>query len=288
MPLEERNEAVVDLVGGPDWLAVTPEAVWVKRDSGHVDGIDPSTNTIAATGTVSADLCQGLGASADGVWSCSGTDLVRVDPATGAVAATVPVRKVYDQGQLAVGHGHVWVLTGDGSTLVGVGTATDAVEVEVPLGVRCVEATVTTTHVWIACPFDGLVLRVDPTTAEVDGQVGGVPGARAIAAADDVWVGYDGGLAQIDTERVEVTAAVEVRPGRTGSVAATADAVWVRAADPFLRRVDPETLALAEEITSTETSGGAVIVAFGSLWATAYEGRSLYRISAAGVPQRVR
>jgi hypothetical protein len=45
----------------------------------------------------------------------------------------------------------------------------------------------------------------------------------------------------------------------------------------FLRRVDPNTLEVVEDLTAA-VQGGVVIVAFDSVWATAYDDNVLYRI----------
>jgi hypothetical protein len=60
-------------------------------------------------------------------------------------------------------------------------------------------------------------------------------------------------------------------------MAADARGVWVRSKDRFLRRVDGTTLQLAEEIGSDE-GGGSVLIAFGALWATAYDRDVVYRL----------
>jgi hypothetical protein len=70
---------------------------------------------------------------------------------------------------------------------------------------------------------------------------------------------------RIDPIAAEVIGSVKVRSGLTGGITATDDAVWVRAQEPFLRRVDPETLEVVEQIDA----GGGVTVAFGSVWASA-------------------
>ena len=62
------------VIGGPDWLVATAGSLWVKRDDGHVNRIDPETGDVQAeivTRVTSTDGCNGLGVSADAVWTCS-------------------------------------------------------------------------------------------------------------------------------------------------------------------------------------------------------------------------
>ena len=68
-------------------------------------------------------------------------------------------------------------------------------------------------------------------------------------------------------------------PGTQGDIAAMPEAVWVRAEGRFLRRIDPETLDVVEELSAPEASGGAVLEAYGSLWATAYNDNVMYRLT---------
>jgi hypothetical protein len=67
-------------------------------------------------------------------------------------------------------------------------------------------------------------------------------------------------------------------PGFGGGLAVASDAVWLRTDGRFLRRIDPATAAVIEEIQAPEKSGGSVLVAFGSVWATAYDDEVLYRL----------
>jgi hypothetical protein len=130
---------------------------------------------------------------------------------------------------------------------------------------------------WAACPLDDVVVRVDPAGRQVTARAGGLEKARWVAAADDVWVAFDDGLARIDPDTKEVRDAVDVK-ARDGTLFATDDAVWVRSADPFLRRVDPATMELVEEITTDSRAGGAVTVASDSVWASAPDDQVGYRI----------
>ena len=81
----------------------------------------------------------------------------------------------------------------------------------------------------------------------------------------------------VDPATGEVTRVVDASSAG-GDIEATGDAVWVRTGGFFLRRVDPNTLEVVEDLTAAEQSGGEVIVAYDSVWATAYDDNMLYRI----------
>ena len=53
--------------------------------------IDPATNEVAATIPLPDRLCQGFTASEDAIWACAADALIRIDPATNAITDTVPI-----------------------------------------------------------------------------------------------------------------------------------------------------------------------------------------------------
>lgn len=278
VPVAGRTEARFDIIGGPDWLAATDDALWVKADDGRVVRLDPTTNESVAEVQAGSDseICQGIGAGDGELWTCDERDLVRIDPATNEVVATVPVDKFYDSGQIPVAFDHAWALADDGSVLVGV--ADDAVDVEFDLGVRCTGITAGDDALWAACIEDGTVIRIDPATGEVTQRIEGLDDARVISAeGGDVWVGYSGGVALIDATTAAVVGVADAPTGQSGSVFASATGVWVRTPGE-LRRVE-EDLEVVEEIAFPEESGGSVLVAFGSVWTSAYDDAVVYRLS---------
>lgn len=283
VPADGRVLQRIELLGGPDWLAAGAGAVWVKADDGVVYRLDPATSEVTETIILAepgpVNLCQGLGADDTAVWACvPDGKVVRIDPANNTVAATVDVGKYIDQGQIQVTFSHAWVLTGDGSTLVGI--ADDRAAQTFPLGERCQELAATATAIWAACTIEGHALRIDADTGQVTARVDGLIDARAIgASADTVWVGFAGGVARIDEGSATVTAVADVRPGREGGIYATEEAVWVRDHGEFLRRLDPVTGEVLEHLTAPEQSGGSALFAFDSLWTTFYDDHVLYRMS---------
>jgi hypothetical protein len=86
-------------------------------------------------------------------------------------------------------------------------------------------------------------------------------------------------LVRIDPASGEVVA--EFVTGGTiqaGLIYAADDVVWIRAIKPFLTRIDPATNDIAETLEANR-AGGSVTVAFGSLWATANEFNTVWRLT---------
>ena len=278
--VDEVATRTFEIAVGPDWLAASADAVWVKRDDGHVDRIDPEKDQVVASIETSSALCQGVGASASAAWACTGPaggDLVRIDAATNEVGITVEVDKVFDHGQIETGFGHVWVVSNDGADLTGVSEETNAVAVTVPLDANCAELAVGADAIWVTCR-NGEVLKVDPEAAEVTQRIA-LDGAHAIAAGDDVWVGHTDGVARVDPATGAVTETDAMPPSRTGAIAVASDGVWVRGQDPYMQRIDPSSLAVVEVLTVEEPSPGDVLFAFGSIWTSLSEGDLVYRLA---------
>ncbi len=278
VPVEQRGGERLEIGGNPDWLAASSGAIWVKADSGTLVRVDAESLKVSPPVAVADELCQGIGATDEVIWSCAGESgqVARVDPGSGEVAAPVEAGKINVEGQIPVAFGHAWMLVDDGSRLAGI--ADDAVARTIDLGTVCTELTASATALWAACPTDGVAVKIDPETGEVVARAEGLPRAATIAAGEHVWVGFDGGLARLDEQTGEVTAVVDASPGSGGGIAVTPGAVWVRAEGRFLRRVDPATATVIEDVTAPEQSGGSVVAAFGSIWATASDDDALYRL----------
>ena len=274
-----QHRFVID--GGPDYLALTDDAVWVKTDSGTLQRIDAATNRVTRTITVGAALCQGSGADADSVWTCTDDGVVRVDARTGAVVARVAVGRVAEQGSYPIAHGRLWVIGGDATTLSGIDVATNAVTTTVKLPSRCAQVAATGADVWVTCRNDDLLLRVDPAAGTVRDRISTLDSPSYVSGGTDaVYVAYRDGVARVEVETGQVTAAARAS-AEFGMVLATPGAVWVRSKESYLRRLDPVTLALVQDVQSPEKISGSVAVGFGSVWASGADDN-------AGTVQRLR
>jgi hypothetical protein len=122
-PLADRLEAEILVEGSPDWPLAAFDSIWVVApDLPLVDDsatpnlirIDPATNEVAATIPLPDRLCQGFTASEDAIWACSADGLVRIDPDTDAITDTVPIRGGQAFYRPAAGAGMVWFLGSGG------------------------------------------------------------------------------------------------------------------------------------------------------------------------------
>ncbi len=269
----------------PDWLASGFGSLWVKRDDGAVVRLSSKGKVQA---TIDADIyqppvCQGLGVTADAVWACAteGT-IIRIDPETNDVVAKVEVPKVNEQGRLVSFGSQVWLLTGDGDRLTGISEETNQVGDSIELGSFCTESadTITGSTLWVACASEGVLLRVDLEKKKVTGKVTDLPLATSVSVGEDVWVGFEKGLARIDPSSLDVTMLQEaVSPNR---VRAIGDHVWVReeGGEAFLSRIDASSAEVGQVVVADDLpSGGDVLELDGVVWASAYDDGTVVRLT---------
>jgi DNA-binding beta-propeller fold protein YncE len=220
---------------------------------------------------------QGVGVGFGAVWAAHGSDVARVDFASRAVTATIPAGKVDSQGHLVTGFGHVWALGNEGRDLVGIDAATNTIGPRVALGSRGFDVAIDERGVWVLSDVDRTVTLVDPETASVERRFEHVPLSYSIAVGDDVWLGGIDTITRLDPTTGAVTASVPAGPGRDGSLLLDGHTLWSRGEDVVLRRVDTRTARVVDRIDG-DLSGGSVLVAFGSLWISAFDDGVVYRV----------
>ncbi|MBA2555281.1 MAG: hypothetical protein H0V10_16650 [Geodermatophilaceae bacterium] len=273
-----REAVSVHIAGSPDWLAADEDNVYVKRDNGGVDVLDPTTAAVVRSFDLGNDLCQGLGVADGTLWSCSGPELVRIDLGSGAVAPTAAVGKTFEQGELNVGFGRLWVLLGDGSSLLGIDVDTDQPGEPIALPVRGTDVALGPDRVWVLSAVDNAAVEVDPDAGVVR-RIDGLAGARAaVAVPDALWVGGIAETYRIELSTGAVTATVDGGIGRVGAIAADDEGVWVREGGVTLTHLDAVSGAVLEEMSADIGSGGDLVVAFDALWLTAFDHETLLRI----------
>jgi outer membrane protein assembly factor BamB len=266
-------------VAYPDGLALVGDAVFVKTDDGHVVRVDRARRKLDVdvkvdTASDPNQYCQGIGSDGHALWACSAadgrTDLVRLDPTTLEVRATVRVDKVFDQLTLPVVDGRVWVLTGTGETLTAVDTATNRTT-SYPLGRRCLQIAATPATVYLTCLLTDEVVAVDASTGRLVERTT-VPGAVNIAADEhDVWVSGSDGIVRLSTGLEPRAVYPGLVAGRDGDLLLTPDALWVRQGPSFLLRIDIESGDVAAQYAiEPALSGGSLLAADDEIWTSSF------------------
>ena len=288
IPVERlKPDAVFEVPGSPDWIAVD-EAVWISnRPKDNVTRIDPTTNTVAATIAVGKGPCSGLAAAFGSLWvpNCGDQTMSRVDLKSGAVTTTFPTGIASSEGSIVAGAESIWLLTHKNGTLARFDPATNGVvaEIYVPdgsYGIAFGEGAV-----WVTSTDHDSVARVDPNTNLIAETIAVGKAPRFIATgAGAVWTlnQGDGSVSRIDPKTNKVIATIEVGvPGPGGDIAVGEGSVWVTAFEFPLSRIDPTTNSVVQQFFGK--GGDAVRVGLGSVWLSNLEAGNVWRID----PRRV-
>ena len=246
----------------------------------------------------------GLTIGEGAVWALSWSKwtLMRIDPRTNVITARVKVKPANPCplapdtcGQVAAGNSAVWVSMRPDNVVARVDPKTTRVTAVIPVGESPDGIATSPGAVWVAnhgTPGSGpSVSRIDPATNQVvatisvghsaaccSSHMGVIPGAGS------VWVTVPNGsaLVRIDAATNAVTATItstERADQPCGGVAVSEAAVWVAGAHcgSVIRQIDPRTNRPAGRVTGS-VSPINVGLAFGSLWASDLDARSVLRI----------
>ncbi len=173
------------------------------------------------------DVDVGFGAT----WVASQGALLRIDPQTNQVAASIPTPVSGESASIAFGEGAVWVTSGQAN---------------------------------------GVVYRVDPAANRVTATIE-VPGGAfgIVVAAGTVWVTQflpepdPGIVARIDAGTNRLLSPIEV-PNMPGAIRYGLDAIWVTSRFT-VSRIDPRSAAVTQPLHRV---GDVMAVGGGALWGT--------------------
>jgi YVTN family beta-propeller protein len=216
----------------PSALAFGENALWAAGPSGGEGGlmeIDPRTGRVQGSFALGRSDPVAVSIGEGAIWVAAKDDVrgpavLRVDPGTGRVIATIPLppRSVTDAStggsfldpqrpsDIAVGAGAVWLTAG-------------------------------------ASPFTTVVTRIDPATNRVAKTIA-LDDAFAVSVADGaVWVSGPGlAVSRIDPATNEVVASIPA--GNVSAISAGHGAVWVVEWPDEVMRVDPRSGKVAAVI----------------------------------------
>ncbi|PNU06781.1 hypothetical protein [Novosphingobium guangzhouense] len=162
-------------------------SVWVASDNGAEDRgglvarIDPATNAVAASVPVDAGTWY-LTSGFGAIWAVSSTkqSLQRIDPTTNTVTASIPLGK--EPGFLAAGENGVWVQEQGDGTLARIDPATNALAGRIKVGDNLKWGDVDTGggKVWLRTTDDQVFAVIDPATMTVNARMGQAAGSGAL------------------------------------------------------------------------------------------------------------
>jgi YVTN family beta-propeller protein len=289
--------ATVNVGDSPTGIAIAPSGVWVTNwaDS-TLSRIDPATNSVLQTidvGTAAlvgsafeATIPQAIAYGEGSLWvALEGVRIdlnaqppiqaiagavVRLDPTTGAVQASIPIgRGPLD---IEVADGAVWVPLTDDGTVARIDAATNMSAATIPVPAPMAIA-VGLGAVWVASR-SGSVSRIDPATNTIVATISAqTTGAGIAIGSGSVWATHpghqnqaDGSVSRIDPATNTVVANVVVGEF-ADSVAVAGGSVWVGLyGAPTVVQIAGPTYATAKKI-AVVASVYAIAATSHAVWA---------------------
>lgn len=263
-------DAVFDVPGVPDWLAID-EQVWVSNaPKNSVSRLDPKTNKVLATITVGKEPGSGLVTGFGSLWvpNCGDGTISRIDLAKGEVTATFRCPVADSEGGLASGAGSVWVVKDSGDKLVRIDPAKNEIAAEIPIAAGSVAVAFGEGAVWITSPLKSVLTRVDPATNALVETIPVGPKPRFLTVgAGSIWTlnQGDGSLSRVDARTNELVATIEAGiPGGGGEIAFGEGSIWATVWEYPITRIDPATNTVVQQFTGA--GGDSIRVGHGSVW----------------------
>ncbi|MFT4053458.1 MAG: YncE family protein [Novosphingobium sp.] len=220
-------------------MAITAGSLWVADcEEKAVKRIDVKTAKIIATIPTGIASSGELNVVAgDGsVWVASDNEkglVARIDPATNAVVASVPV----DPGTwyLTYGFGAVWAVSATKQSLQRIDTKSNTVTAKIPLGKEPGFLAAGEGGVWVQEQGDGTLARIDPATNALAGRIkvgDNLKWGDVDTGAGKVWLRTtdDQVFAVIDPKAMTVAARMGKAAG-SGALRWTSKGVWTSAHD---------------------------------------------------------
>ncbi len=275
-----KPEATLQTPDRPEWIFYSTELFAPAKD--HLDKIDVKANKIAGTIANSNKPCGGMVSAFGSLWvpTCGDGSLVRLDPKTFKVSATISSGTADVKGSLAASADSIWLLTDSKTTVSRIDPDQNTVvgELRVPAG--CSGLTFGEAALWLACPNENKVLRINPETNLVDKviDVSAQPQALAVGAGS-IWVlcEKEGIVDRIDPKTNKVSKSIQLDvTNAKGEIAFGEGSVWVTMAGFPLTRIDPQSETVAQQFYGP--GGGAILLSPGAIWLSNLDSGTLLRI----------
>ena len=270
----------------PAGVAIDPSGVWVTSWYNTLSRIDPATNTVLSVVPVdftTTQRAEAIGSGAGSLWvTATDTDanfdplpgvVKRIDPATGATLATIPVGK--SPWAIDVSPGAVWVANADSSSVMRIDPSTNQVVATIAIP-NAYGVTVGLGAVWVSST-DGRVTRIDPATDQIVTTIPTQATGGLIATGNGaVWVTNrgdvdlaNGSLSRIDPATNQVVANTPLG-SRPDALVISGTNVWIgMLGESTIVRVSATTNAVLNRV-AVSAKVYAIIAGTNVVWAVHY------------------
>ena len=278
-------------VSAADWIQVVDGSAWTTLAGlAAVRLASPDGKETARIPTAS-ETCLAMDAAFGSLWIgiCSDPSaIMRIDPRTGKVLATIPLPglSLIEESSLGAGEGSVWAVSSradqfNDKTLVRIDPATNTVADQflVPSGV--VGARAGLGGVWLTDTIERALLRIDPRSGQTIASVKTGAEARFFDVGEEsIWMhNVDGTVSRVDPASNKVIATIQVDEGNVngGDIQVGGGYVWARVSSALVSQIDPRTNTVVARYGPASGSG-AVAADTEAVWITAHDVDAVYRL----------
>jgi virginiamycin B lyase len=239
---------------------------------------------LAPCGTLWVPLCskQKRGKQSRGKQN----SIVRVDPRTNQISATLPIGPAGPEGGIAASTDSIWIVTDDAGTLVRIDPVSNKVRQKISIAPGSYnplfnESMSREGMIWITGGSANILTAVDASSGAVLAMIPVGPKPRFLAAGGgSIWTlnQGDGTVTRVDAQSRKVTATVIVGiPGPGGDIAFGAGSVWTSVFGVPLTAIDGTTDKVLRQWVGP--GGDALRCGHDSVWLTDYKRGTLSRIA---------
>jgi YVTN family beta-propeller protein len=280
---ELKPMAIVHIGQTADWVAITPDALWVgSTGPDAVSRIDPQTNTVTATVKLDGEPCAGLATGFGSLWIplCGKLPmLAKVDQKTGTLTKVFKVGPAAAEGGVTTSQDSVWLVIDKHGTLARIDPATGAIRQRIALPPGSYNPRYSDGKIWVTRADGAEITRIDATTGAKTATIATGPGPRFLTdGAGAIWTlnQGDGTLTRVDTRTQAATSISLETPGHGGDIAFGEGMIWTTVNNTPLSVIDAARGAL---LCQWKGAGGDSLgIGFGAIWLTDYKAGTVSRI----------
>ena len=267
-----------------DWVAITPDAVWVASTGPFaVHRIDPRTNTRVASVMLPGEPCAGLATGFGSLWVplCTApASLAKVSLSSNRVEAIFMVGPAAAEGGITFGAGSVWLITDNSGDLARLNPANGAIlgTYHVPPG--SYNPAFSGNTVWVTHAEGSELTGIDAGTGRATATIATGPNPRFLTAGGGaIWTlnQGDGTLTRVDTRSKRATTIALGTPGHGGDIAFSDGKVWTTMSKVPLSLIDASTNQLTCQWAGP--GGDSLGIGHAAIWLTDYHAGTVSRIA---------
>jgi virginiamycin B lyase len=280
---ELKPTATIHLGKTADWVAITPDAVWVGSTGPFaVNKIDPKTNARVATVKLGGEPCAGLATGFSSLWVplCGKPPrLAKVDLKSSELSRIFEVGPAAAEGGVATSPDSVWLLIDKNGSLARIDPETGMVRQTIRVPAGSYNPFYANDQIWVTRADGSEVTSVDAATGALLSTTRTGPGPRFLTAgAGAVWTlnQGDGSLTRIDTRTKQATTTVLGIPGKGGDISFGGGMIWITVRKVPLSMIDGASAALLCRWVGP--GGDSLGIGHGAIWLTDYHAGTISRI----------